>query len=127
MYLKVPSIIEEWLIISKQFEKKWQYPHCLGAIDGKHIMMQLPANCGSQCYNYKNSNSIVLLAIVGPDYECLYAHVGTNGRISDGGAWIKCHFPQMLESEMLALPAPETLPFGKDKVPYILRLMMHLH
>ena len=119
MYLKVPSTTEEWLITSKQFEKKWQYPHCLGAIDGKHIMMQLSANCGSQYYNYRHSNSIVLLAIVGPDYECLYADVGANGRISDGGVWNKCHFSQMLDNRMLALPVPEPLPFGKSKVPYV--------
>ena len=82
-------------------------------------MMQLHSNCGSQYYNYKHSNVIVLLAIVGQDYECLYADVGTNGQLSDGGVWNKCHFPQMLDSGMLALPAPGPLPFGKDKVPYI--------
>ena len=32
-----------------------------------------------------HSCSIVLMAVAGPDYQCLHADVGNNGRISDGG------------------------------------------
>ena len=85
MYLKVPSRQKERLEIALKFEEKWNFPNCVGAIDGKHIVMQPPANAGSYYYNYKNTHSIVLMAVAGPDYECLYADVGTNGRISDGG------------------------------------------
>ena len=119
MYLKLPSTAEEWLIISKLFEDKWHYPHCLGAIDGKHSTIQPPANCGSHYYSYKHSHSIVLLVVAGPNYECLYADVGTIGRISDGGVWHKCHFAQKLDGGELALPAPEPIPFGKYKFPFI--------
>ena len=38
IYFKVPSSKEEWLAIAKQFEERWQYPYCLGAIYGKHIV-----------------------------------------------------------------------------------------
>ncbi|CAH2005763.1 unnamed protein product [Acanthoscelides obtectus] len=31
---KVPSTTEEWLQISAEFERKWQFPHTIGAIDG---------------------------------------------------------------------------------------------
>lgn len=27
-------------------------------VDGKHIVIQAPANCGATFYNYKNTNSI---------------------------------------------------------------------
>ena len=30
---------------------------------------------------------MILLALVGPDYEVLYANVGCNGRASDGTVW----------------------------------------
>ena len=43
-YLKVPSSEEERLQIAKQFEEKWNFPNCLGAIDGKHITLQPPPN-----------------------------------------------------------------------------------
>ena len=34
-FIKVPSTEAEWLNISKRFEEKWNFPHVLGAIDGK--------------------------------------------------------------------------------------------
>jgi len=39
-YLKVPSSEQERLWIAKQFEEKWKFPNCLGAIGGKHITLQ---------------------------------------------------------------------------------------
>lgn len=32
---------ESWMKISADFENKWQLPHCVGAIDGKHIIIQV--------------------------------------------------------------------------------------
>lgn len=43
-YLKVPSPEQERLQIAKQFEEKWNFPNCLGVIDGKHITLQPPPN-----------------------------------------------------------------------------------
>ena len=51
-FLRVPSSSEEWLAIANTFQQKWQYPNCIGAIDGKHIVMQPPPNAGSYFYNY---------------------------------------------------------------------------
>ena len=39
-FVKVPSTEAEWLDISKRFEEKWNFPHALGAIDGKHVRIQ---------------------------------------------------------------------------------------
>ena len=47
VHLKVPSTAEEWMKIARQFEERWNFPNCLGAIDGKHIVMQPPASAGS--------------------------------------------------------------------------------
>ena len=89
-YMKIPSSAEEWLDIAKKFEEKWNFPHCLGAVDGKHIVMKCPPNAGPYYCNYKGTHSVVLMAVAGPDYECLYADVGMNGRVSHGGVWNKC-------------------------------------
>ena len=43
-YLKVPSSEQEWIQIAKQFEEKWNFPDCLGTMDGKHITFQPPPN-----------------------------------------------------------------------------------
>ena len=66
LYLKVPSTMEEWLEISGKFEERWQLPNCVGAIDGKHIVMQPPPEAGSHFFNYKHTHSIILMAIAGP-------------------------------------------------------------
>ena len=119
VFMKCPSTDEEWLHVAKKFKNQWQYPHCIGAVDGKHILLQPPANAGSYFYNYKHTNSIVLLAIAGPDYECLYADIGTNGRISDGGVWNKCGMAKAIESNQITLPPPEQLSSGTESLPYV--------
>jgi len=97
MYLTFPSTHEEWSNISDQYERCWNFPNCVGTIDGKHMVIQLPANAGSYYYNYKHNSSIVLIAVAGPDYEFIYADVGTNGRFSDGGLWNNCSLSGGLE------------------------------
>ena len=51
LFLKFPSTVEEWKEISRKFEERWQFPNCIGAIDGKHIVMQPPPDAGSHYYN----------------------------------------------------------------------------
>ena len=117
-FIKVPSSDEEWLQISKKFEERWNFPQALGAIDGKHVKIQKPKNCGSFYYNYKHSHSIILMAIAGPEYECLYADVGSNGRVNDSGVWNKTSLLQGIENGTVKLPKDRKLPNGKD-VPFV--------
>ncbi|KAJ8895358.1 hypothetical protein PR048_000690 [Dryococelus australis] len=69
-----------WKEISKTFEIDWDLPHCVGALDGKHILLQAPAHSGSDFYNYKSNFSIVLLELVDGNYNFLFADVGCQGR-----------------------------------------------
>ena len=72
-YLKTPNTREEWLRIASGFQDRGNFPNCSGAIDGKHIVMAQPGSSGSHYRNYKGTDSIVLLAVVGPNYEFLLA------------------------------------------------------
>ncbi|XP_063388799.1 uncharacterized protein LOC134674612 [Cydia fagiglandana] len=117
-YIKVPETEEAWLKIAKEFETKWQFHHCLGSIDGKHILIEKPPNSGSLYYNYKGTFSIVLLGIVNANYEFLYINVGTNGSISDGGVFKHTSFYKKLSSNQLDIPAPAVLPGSDIVAPY---------
>jgi len=67
---------EYWLSISEKYENKWNFPHCVGAIDSKCIQLQLLIGSGSDFFNYKSHFSIDLMALVDADYNFLYADVG---------------------------------------------------
>ena len=109
LYLKVPSSVEEWDDIAAKRNELWHYPISVGALDGKHIVIQPAANSGSHYYNYKYAHSIVLLALAEPNYECLYADVGTNGRVSDGGVWNKCDLSKAIEEKKMAIARTQML------------------
>lgn len=118
-YLRVPTTVDEWLEIALKFEERRQFPNCLGAVDGKHLVLQPPPASGSHFFNYKKSHSVVLMAVAGPDYECLYSDVGTNGLVSDGGVWNKCSLLQSLADNTFPVPPPRPLPFGNTEMPYV--------
>ena len=46
-YLRPPSASEDWKHIEEGFRNIWSMPHCVGAIDGKHITIECPGNTGS--------------------------------------------------------------------------------
>nr|XP_022903892.1 uncharacterized protein LOC111416171 [Onthophagus taurus] len=117
-YLKVPSTEEDWLQYSTGFHNKWNFPNCLAAMDGKHVVIQAPKKEGSVYFNYKGTHSIVLLALIGPNYEIIYFDVGCNGRISDGGVYNNCELSKCLQQNTLHLPSPRSLP-GRT-IPYVI-------
>lgn len=84
----------------------WQFPHCLGSIDGKHIRIVPPKGSGSYYFNYKKTHSVVLMAIANANCEFLYCDVGTNGRISDGGVLNNTKFYEKLVNNDLRIPKP---------------------
>ena len=55
--------------VAHEFQEKWQFQNAVEASDGEHIVFIPPSNSGPNYYNYKYTNSIVLLAIAGPNYE----------------------------------------------------------
>lgn len=117
--MQVPSTEEQWKRVAKGFRDLWQFENCLGALDGKHILIKKPQNSGSYYFNYKGTFSVVLFAIVNANYEFLYVHTGTNGRVSDGGIWSATSIYKRLTLNKLGIPNPTQLP-GTDKlVPYV--------
>lgn len=92
---------EEWNEVESGFRTRWNFPGCHGAIDGKHITIEAPPNCGSEYFNYKGSNSVVLMAVVDHDYCFRYVNIGANGRNSDAGIFKNSRLRNNLESNLL--------------------------
>lgn len=88
-------------------------------MDGKHVVLQAPFNSGSNYYNYKSSFSIVLFAVVDAKYNFMYANVGCQGRISDGGVFRNTSLFNDMQSGNLRLPEPEPLPTMPTALPYV--------
>lgn len=114
----MPKNHTEWIKCSNEFENLWHFPHTIGAIDGKHILIQCPFNSGAEFYNYKSQFSIVLLALVDAQYNFMYVHIGTQGRISDGGVLQGSGLKMMMDEKSLNLPDPVPLQNRDKLLPY---------
>ena len=95
-YMPVPGA-EDWRKIAGDYEKLADFPNCLGAIDGKHVVIQAPPSTGSQYFNYKGAFSIVLLVVVDARYRFRVVDVGAYGRSSDGGTLSSSAFGTALQ------------------------------
>nr|CAI5834978.1 unnamed protein product [Callosobruchus analis]CAI5861370.1 unnamed protein product [Callosobruchus analis] len=108
-YLKFPKTVTDWQQIADDYWNLWQFPHCLGALDGKHIAFRAPISDGSFYYNYKGGHSIVLLGLVDARYRFIYVNIGVNGRHSDGADEA---FP-LMKNLMKPYPGRELSPEAK--------------
>lgn len=115
----MPQTPEEWIRLADDYNKIWNFPMCMGSMDGKHIVIQSPKYSGSEFFNYKGTFSIVLFAVVDANYNFIYVYVGCQGRISDGGVFKNTGFARSLDKEMLAFPQNTFLPGRQKLIPYI--------
>ena len=111
--------MEDWSKISETFQSRWNFPNCLGAIDGKYIQIRPPSGTGFEYFNYNKTFSLILLAIAGPDYGCIYVDIGSNGRINDSGVWNSSDLRRKTEDNCLIIPGPTPLPLRYIRIPYL--------
>ena len=109
-YLKRPETASEWEKISDKFEEVWNFPHVLGAIDGKHIRIESPKNTGTLYHNYKGFFSLVLLAVCDADYCFSMFDVGGYGSNNDSGILVNSIMGKRFERGTLDLPVAKDLP-----------------
>ena len=117
-YMSCPIEEEQWLKIAEEFNRRWNLPHCCGALDGKHVAIKKPKNTGSVYFNYKGFFSLVLMALVDANYRFLYATCGDYGSISDGGIFERTDLKAALRDNSINLPPPSPIVPGQRPVPY---------
>lgn len=106
--------------VAEDFFKKWNFPQCIGCIDGKHIRLRCPPNSGSFYWNYKHYFSIVLQAVADAQCRFLYIDVGSFGKQSDGGIFAACSLKERLENKTFSVPEERRIPNTTINVPYVL-------
>lgn len=118
LHMPTPTL-ESFTSTAQDFYEIWDFPHCLGALDGKHIRVKCPANSGSMFFNYKHFFSIVLQGVADAHYKFIYIDVGGYGKQSDGGTFKASDLYRALTERQLQLPPPAALPQSNIVAPYV--------
>jgi hypothetical protein len=119
LFFQCPSSEDEWRQVASDYYTRWNFPNCLGSLDGKHVIIRRPVCSGSTFFNYKHSFSIILLALVDAHYRFLFINVGAQGRCADAGVFKDCELNKALLDNTVHVPDACNLP-GTDQVfPYV--------
>lgn len=118
VYMRMPTQ-EEWLNIAQRYEINANFPHCLGALDGKHIRIIKPEESGSMFLNYKHFFSIVLMAIVDSNYNYIFIDVGSYGKECDSNVFKETQFWKKLVDNTLNIPSPCSIINTNYILPYV--------
>lgn len=115
--LKPPSN-EEWLKIKDDFYNLWNLPNCVGAIDGKHVVIKAPVRSGSEFHNYKKTFSIVLMAACDARYKFTLIDIGSAGGNHDSAVFKASGFGDAILKQYLNIPGPQELPNTNIQFPH---------
>ena len=116
--IQPPVTEDEWLEVAAAFHQKWNFPHCLGAVDGKHIHIQCPPGGGSEFYNYKRFHSIIMLAMCDANYVIRWMNIGASGSHSDAQLFNRSELQRVLDNNIAKVPQPRPLPGTQDSMPF---------
>ncbi|KAL8559850.1 hypothetical protein ACOMHN_030186 [Nucella lapillus] len=89
-----------------KFNTRWNMPHTMGALEGKHVAIKKPNKTGTLYHNYKGFFSIPILALVDADYKFLWVEVGGQGHMSDAQIFLATTLQEELEDGTINRPAP---------------------
>ena len=78
IYVAFPTK-EEWLKIANNYWLKWQFPNCIGALDGKHFRVNCPPKSGTMFHNYKKFYSFVMMTTCDANNKFTWFNLGDYG------------------------------------------------
>ena len=118
-YISVPSTEDQWKSIATDFETKWNFHNCLGAIDEKQVIIQAPPRLGSMYFNYKKTFSIVLMAVCDANYQFTMVDIGESGRCSDGGVFGNSCLGNAILNQTMGMPKSGVIEAANMSFPYV--------
>lgn len=118
IHMPIPTK-QTFLQIADSFFRLWNFPNCIGAVDGKHVRIKCPKNTGSMFFNYKQFFSAVLQGVADANYRLISIDVGGYGKQSDGGTFRASDLNELIQNRDLNLPEPDFLPGSNVKAPYV--------
>lgn len=112
----------DWRKIAANFFKRWNFPNCLGALDGKHVHTFAPNNSGSFYFNYKKSFSTILMALVDAEYKFIMVDIGGYGSNADSTVFGCSDFGKVFlqNPRLLNIPDSAPLPGTLHPLPYVI-------
>ena len=102
----------DWEKIFDDFLEFWNIPHCIGAIDGKHIAMRKPA--------FSGFFSMVLLTICDARYCFSFVDVGEYGSNNDSGVLNNSQMEKLFKRNEVNIPNPSEIEGTVVELPYFL-------
>lgn len=105
----MPEPTQQTWLESLGFFKRWNFPHCCGAVEGKHICIEQPPHSGSTFWTYRGFHSMVLMAVCDFRYRFLCVDVGAPGRQSDANVFRNSTMGVRFEHNQMNIPEPAVL------------------
>ncbi|KAL3242249.1 hypothetical protein MRX96_021295 [Rhipicephalus microplus] len=118
LYMKCPQTTGEWKRIAADTEEFWNFPNCLGSIDGKHVIIECPRNTDSRNLNYMKTFSVVFLAVCDAHYRFTYVDMGHYGGEGDSGIFLRSRLLDCFNRRLFGVPLPNVGSIGL--IPYVL-------
>lgn len=118
IFLPTPDQIN-WNQKAEEFMKRWDFPNCVAAIDGKHVRIVAPSKSGSMYFNFKGFFSIVLLAMIDANCKFVVIDVGSYGKEGDAGIFNKSKMGLLVKNETI-FPPPKFLSHSNILLPHVI-------
>ena len=90
-------------------KKKWNFPYCLGAADGKHVSMECEKDSGSEYFSYKRFHNWVLMAACDAKHCFTVIDVGGYGHDNDSAIFAESVFGKTFKESPtdFNIPSPQ--------------------
>ncbi|XP_022201746.2 uncharacterized protein LOC111058518 [Nilaparvata lugens] len=116
IYMPEPDI-ELWKKIASDYESKWSFCNCLGAIGGKRIITIQKVGISSAT-NDRESPHVILVAAVDAHYRFTFIDIMSAERFNDENVFENTLFGKRL-CNTSKLPEPNPLPGTEQPIPYV--------